>query len=458
MQVEAVSLLYCHDSRHNYHSYMKGDMNNQKHAQAVLEQLGLDTASHSALEIPFDFTGCIAHVKVTEHCSDGEVTQITGCFSHNPECQSATLKCLLAVPLHDHVYQVVLEQLEGGASITAIQAHNHEMIEKKQYHGMWDWDPKTANVQYHLLPTDNMTLYCKFSCQLGVDPRKEPQYNIDDWLNPTLPDYCPEIADAIFHYMAQSEAGDCFKVCISTSEMKEAAWKYAHHSQLILDGTFGICTSCLLLFIALAHDEHGKGVPIAFFLFSAPTGNQATHASYNMVILEELISKWKSYLGKHPPTLEPFTPYVTITDTDTKERSALLRVWHSICLLLCKFHLWQCWTNHRKSVLRGKCNEYWKDRVMNALPNLEVQLISTSDHPSALALVSQQHAIFIQMSEDPKADSCLPAKGSIKHLDYLLVQWMPSELWQSWSEWGHIKASALLQIPIKGVILTTNQC
>ena len=30
-------------------------------------------------------------------------------------CQAATLKCLPAIPLHDHVYEVALEQMEDGA-------------------------------------------------------------------------------------------------------------------------------------------------------------------------------------------------------------------------------------------------------------------------------------------------------------------------------------------------------
>jgi hypothetical protein len=38
-------------------------------------------------------------------------------------------------------------------------------------------------------------------------------------------------------------------------------------------GTLGICTSQLLLFIALAVNKEGKGVPLALFLFSAPMGN-----------------------------------------------------------------------------------------------------------------------------------------------------------------------------------------
>jgi hypothetical protein len=131
----------------------------------------------------------------------------------------------------------------------------------------------------------------------------------------------------------------------SASQLKDTAWKYVHHSQLVLDGTFGICSARLLLFIALRKDEDGKGVPVAFFLFSAPTGNKATHAGYNTEILRELLSHWKGTMGSKPSVnvcLETFMPYVAITDTDTKERGALLAVWPEICLLLCRFHLRQC--------------------------------------------------------------------------------------------------------------------
>ena len=63
--------------------------------------------------------------------------------------------------------------------------------------------------------------------------------------------------------------------------MDEAAWKYAHGKQIILNGTFRICSSQMLLFITMGIDEDGKGVLLALFLFSAPTSNRATHAGYN---------------------------------------------------------------------------------------------------------------------------------------------------------------------------------
>ena len=65
--------------------------------------------------VPFKFTGCLAHVEITERESDGEITRIAGHFEHNQECQTSTLSRLPAVPLHDHVYEVALDQLENGA-------------------------------------------------------------------------------------------------------------------------------------------------------------------------------------------------------------------------------------------------------------------------------------------------------------------------------------------------------
>ena len=127
--------------------------------------------------------------------------------------------------------------------------------------------------------------------------------------------------------------------------MDEAAWQYGHKNQIILDGTFGVCSSCVLVFIAMGWNKENKGIVLAFLIFSAPTGNQATHAGYNTDILTELLGSWAAHLGKHPVTKETFTPYVAITDTDPKERAALAKTWGSIILLLCHFHVRQCWTN-----------------------------------------------------------------------------------------------------------------
>jgi hypothetical protein len=66
--------------------------------------------------VPYDFTGCLAHVEITERLSDGEITRIIGCFTHNSECNNSLLKRIPAVPLHEHVYEIAIEQLRNGAT------------------------------------------------------------------------------------------------------------------------------------------------------------------------------------------------------------------------------------------------------------------------------------------------------------------------------------------------------
>ena len=65
--------------------------------------------------VPFDFTACLAHVEITELQSNGHISRIAGYVVHNEDCKSSFLKRLPAVPLHDHVYEVALDQLEKGA-------------------------------------------------------------------------------------------------------------------------------------------------------------------------------------------------------------------------------------------------------------------------------------------------------------------------------------------------------
>ena len=149
-----------------------------------------------------------------------------------------------------------------------------------------------------MLPVDSSRLYRNYSRQHGINVDQEPHYNIDNWLNPASLDYKPEVAQAVFYYTACAEKEDRLCVCIHTHDMKTTAWKYAHRNQLILDGTFGICNSRMLLFIALGVDGFGKGIPLACFLFSAPTGSQATHhAGYDSTILEKILKAWKQSLG-----------------------------------------------------------------------------------------------------------------------------------------------------------------
>ena len=64
---------------------------------------------------PYDFTGCLAHIDITYRPTSWQVLRITGIISHNTVCVQADMKRLPPVPLHEHVWQVALQQLNDGA-------------------------------------------------------------------------------------------------------------------------------------------------------------------------------------------------------------------------------------------------------------------------------------------------------------------------------------------------------
>lgn len=208
----------------------------------------------------------------------------------------------------------------------------------------------------------------------GIDFLRPPEQNVDDWLNPASPSCKAELVQAIFYYKARTTTCNRFRACIQTNDMKAAAWKYAHNGQLILDGTFGICDRRLLLFIGMTIDNRRKGIPIVFFLFSAPTGSKATHAGYDTDILTELLREWILALGKNGDGAS-FQPRTAITDSDTKERGALVAVWPAIYLLLCKFHVRMAWANKRKTLIKmgNKAVDYSKQQVITRIRELDTR-------------------------------------------------------------------------------------
>ena len=209
-----------------------------------------------------------------------------------------------------------------------------------------------ANFRYNILPSDYRGLYRKYNREAhGIDITVPPEQNVENWLDSKSKHYKPNLARAVFQYAARTRKEDRFKICIATPEMLQAAWDLCHQSQLVLDGTFGITSSRLLLWIPLALDKSGHGLPLAMFLFSAPAGNQATHAGYNTAILRELLSSWRNWLQQNQyARSRSFIPHMAITDTDTKERAALIQVWPDIILTLCTFHVRQCWKNKRNAL------------------------------------------------------------------------------------------------------------
>ncbi|KAH9960984.1 hypothetical protein BGW80DRAFT_1438809 [Lactifluus volemus] len=365
---------------------------------------------------PYDFTGCLAHADITYEKQPLKIRRIVGILEHNPECQLGVMTRMPSIPLHPHVIEVALAQLREGASITSIQIRNLEMYHQLAYREQWTTHPEQANFRYNIQGSDLRRIYTRHQQSQGINIKKHS------------PQFSKDLAECVFHYSARAKRGDRFEIFISTKDMEDAAWSYVHHSQLILDGTFGVCSSRLLLWIAMGIDPQGKGLPIALFLFSAPPGTLATHASYDIVVLTHLLRTWKNWLSSHKSANNRvFEPCVAITDTDTKERGALVATWPFIILLLCRFHVWQCWTNKRQTTL-PKRDSHLRYKVLERIQNLELSLLASTNYQGTLILIDTERRWLNSLVDDEANKPYV--KGGI--------------------------AASRLGIPIEGVLPTTN--
>ncbi|KAI0633548.1 hypothetical protein C8Q77DRAFT_796581 [Trametes polyzona] len=412
---------------------------------------------------PYAFTGCLAHADITYVEESGFVLRIKAYLEHNAACQSAPMVRFPAVPLHPHVIKVAQEQLRGNASVSQIRNKNLELLTAETYQDQRVSQGAHANHRYNLLSSDFRSLYRRhYREHYGININVAPELNVHNWLDKDSRYFKPALSDAIFKYSARMSKEERAIVCISTAEMRDAAWRYCHGKQLVLDGTFGLCDSRILLWIAMGVDEENSGIPVAMFLFSAPTGSKATHAGYDTAILSQLFQHWRDWLSlpenraacTDPDPSAVFAPAVAMTDTDAKERGALLRTWPSVILLLCRFHVRQCWTNRRSMVLKT-LDPSWRGRVEASLQALEEALLDTAEHEDAVRLLGRLETLYSQAAgEGPDAHRALAAVKEF--LGYLRGTWMAREMWHSWARKGRMDAAAVMKIAVEVVLTTTN--
>ncbi|KAI0077030.1 hypothetical protein K474DRAFT_1555911, partial [Panus rudis PR-1116 ss-1] len=407
------------------------------------------------------YTDCLAHCDITFTNEDSPVVlRIVGYLEHNEECQRSVLKRRPAIPLHPHVIETALRQLRHGAGINAIQSKNMSLYQSRSYKDQFiangDNVKPNNNYRFLILPRDFSRLHRRHNLdEYGIDVSIRAELNVHAWLDPSSGrHFRPSIHNKVFSYTPRFSPSDRFIICIASPEMKDAAWTYCHKKQLVLDGTFGLCSSRLLLWIAMGIDAKGQGLPVALFLFSAPTGTQATHAGYNTEILTNLLKTWRDWMGERNG--EKFEPYVGMTDTDLKERGALVLVWPSILLLLCKFHVRQCWTNRRKSLLPQSKVSHWRATLKQRIFVLEEALLHTVQHSDALALLQAERneCDKLKRCQDPESQSA--AEAGFAFLNYMSATWMPLEMWRSWSQFGRERAANRLGVPLSKILTTTN--
>jgi hypothetical protein len=337
--------------------------------------------------------------------------------------------------------------LISKCSLTAIQERNRALFKARSYRGQGS---SLGHYRYLIRSYDTASLYRQSNIRDGINIKQKPERNIHDWFDPSSLTFNQAIRDVTFHYVPRTSLDARLEVGLATADMMRASWDYAHGKQILLDGTFGVCDRRMLLFILMAVDERNHGVPLAFLLFSAPGGNKATAAGYNTAILVKMIRSWQSAVEKFGS--QCFEPAVAITDTDFKERRALLSVFPRIILLICKFHLRQSWRNHRNKVLKDTAQA--KSEILERLKSLETQLIASSDWDFASELVLVEREALSELATD-KDSAAMVGKAQV-HVDYLSSYWLSEALYHSWSEYGRIVAAQQIGTTFEGVVSTTN--
>jgi hypothetical protein len=319
------------------------------------------------------------------------------------------------------VFKVALSEMMNGIPLTEIKKHNRTLIKSRGYPEMPS-DPRMWKDRWLIERRDSRSLQRQYSRISGINITEQPHINVDLWLDPNSPQYNKTLADAVFHYSARDSQEERFEICISTDEMKEAAWKYGYQSQIMLDGTFGICDKRVLLFIIMGVDGNRRGVPLAFLLFSAPSGNKHTAAGYDTAILAKLLKEWRSSLEAYRGG-KSFYALVATTDTDLKERGALLIAILELLLLICCTHLRRSWKNHRMKVLKGKTPAI--ALVSTRLRSLEDALVKTTSIDAARSLIADEVLALEAMKAEEISEAA--AHGGLEHLRYLSDYWLSTK-------------------------------
>jgi len=67
-------------------------------------------------KMPYDFTGCLGHLDVTFALESFTVLRITGIIDHNTSCEEQEMQCIPPIPLHPHVWEIAIQQINDGAT------------------------------------------------------------------------------------------------------------------------------------------------------------------------------------------------------------------------------------------------------------------------------------------------------------------------------------------------------
>ncbi|KAJ3287842.1 hypothetical protein HDU76_007770 [Blyttiomyces sp. JEL0837] len=446
--VNSIQNRWCHINDHT-------NNNNMYRVYQCFSGRPPQTTSKNRREWPY--VKCTAFVTIK--CIDSKAVNLCGFLTHTDACQRAPRLKAPPTQISSDIYARAKGLLAQGLS--SHQVLNDSLLYVQQRFGMVMFSE--VGERLILTPRDLSNIIRTVRNEkFGIDTDNPPAQNLDKLVN-DLNNGDTRVRDAVFYYQPILTQGDILKIGISTPDQCQLAWEIAHKRLIIMDGTFGISKSRILLFVMMGVDQGRRGVPLAYFLFSAPPQAKNTAANYDTSILTEFLKKWKETLeifagrrSQTNPSTIKFTPVVAMTDTDTKERAALLTVWPSLVLLLCWFHLTQCFKNMMTKLLgRGGGKETVRQRAAarSQMWSLTDGIRKSRSNEEALSnYQSWKSTIMTQQ---------LSSTFTCQILDfgiYIHDFWMTSnlELLPSWTLGGLLHVAEALGILIENLPTTSN--
>ncbi len=384
------------------------------------------------------------------------IDEISGILDHSPSCkQLLEMDRNASIPLHPDLKAFALSLLRDNIPLTQLRQMCKQWACQR-----WRDEQGDNRYRFRLNQHDPSSLYRKISHERGIAPATAAEENLDRWLRsdcPIPPD-C-SLTQSILHYQPCVE-GICDRLImiIATPEMKVAAWQYAHSHHIFLDLTFGFSSARANLLIIMALDEQKTGIPIGLIIFTAKADAKAVHADYNTELIKSLLEKWRQGLGTMGGNqFEFLEPQVATTDYDTRERTALQELWPSMLLLLCMFHIWQCWRNGLNRYLAAIPKGPDRLEIRRHLAKFLMQLLKEiTTYPEAITAYNNQIMRFKQLGCKDDRISKLQSKAALSFLHYLNSYLRIQSLWLAWSMGGVIEAAKRLKIPVDDIPRTNN--
>ncbi|KAL6307979.1 hypothetical protein BKA93DRAFT_707554, partial [Sparassis latifolia] len=410
-------------------------------------------------EVAWENVGCMGFAMVTtthEKCSMKliSVDEVASILDHNDTCQQATemlhSPCL---PLHPDLRDYAMSLLRRREPIRLVRS---KCLSWAKEH--WQEQQGDGSHRFHLTPYDSSSLYRTAARERGIPQRSSAADNLDCWFHSEDPrPPSPLFTSSCLHYQPYLEGiFERFEIIISTPQQRDAAWTFGYKKQIIMDGTFRICSARVLCFIIMVINDQNKGIPVAHIVFSAKKHTKAVHADYNGALLTRLVEKFKIGMGVNPLG-DTFCAAVAMTDNDPRERLALETTWEDILCILCLFHTWQAWRNSLNKFMRGVPKGDPAKAVRSRLGAFLMRLLKViTNYTEAIAAFNTELQYFRMLGEKNDDEARWQSKAALAFLAYLQDYLKTRSFWKAWSRAGVIEAAARMGVLETQVARTSN--